>query len=180
MMDVTRGDLRSVAVGTIFAALAIGVALGGRASAQATPSPVNTLLDFHEMAPVTPPFTGTTNRVRGVGGGALPWTISHADGTLRSDGALEVNVFGLVLADDPAVPQNQRNTNPIPAFVAIVSCQSVEGGAPKEVNVTTPQASATPTGDARIQATVQLPTPCLAPVIFVAGTNGAWFAVTGR
>ncbi|BDG01451.1 hypothetical protein [Anaeromyxobacter oryzae] len=179
-MDVRlHHHLWSVAVGTVVAALAIVVA-PGRASAQAPPAPVNTLLDFHEMAPVTSPFIGTANPIRGVAGGALPWAITHADGTLRSDGALEVNVFGLVLANDPAVPPNQQNTNPSPAFVAIVSCQSVEGGAPKEVNVTTPQAPASPTGDARIQATVQLPTPCLAPVIFVAGTNGAWFAMTGR
>jgi hypothetical protein len=179
-MDVTRFHLRNVAAGAVIAALAMVMAPGGRASAQTPPAPVDTLLDFHQMAPVTSPFIGTANPIRGVAGGALPWAITHADGTLRSDGALEVNVFGLVLANDPSVPEGQRNTNPNSAFVAIVSCQSVVGGAPKEVNVTTPQASATPAGDARIQATVQLPTPCLAPVVFVAGTNGAWFAVTGR
>lgn len=179
-MDVTRHHAWKVAVGTIVAALAIVVALGGRAGAQATPAPVNTLLDFHEMAPVTAPFIGTASPIRGVGGDTLPWAITHADGTLRSDGALEVNVIGLVLAIDPSVPPNQQNTNPFPAFVAIVSCQSVQGGVPKEVNVTTPQAPATPTGNARIEATVQLPTPCLAPVVFVAGTNGLWFAMTGR
>jgi hypothetical protein len=178
-MDVTRYRLRNVAVGAVVAALAM-VAPGGRASAQTTPAPVNTLLDFHEMAPVTSPFVGTANPIRGVAGGALPWALGHADGTLRSDGALEVSVFGLVLANDPSVPEGQRNTNPNSSFVAIVSCQSVVGGAPKEVNVTTPPAPATPAGDARIQATVQLPTPCLAPVVFVAGTNGAWFAMTGR
>ena len=178
-MDGTRSHRLKVAVGAAVAALTV-LASGGRAGAQAPPAPVNTLLDFHQMAPVTAPFVGPANPIRGVAGGGLPWAITHADGTLRSDGALEVNVFGLVLATDPSVPPGQQNTNPNPAFVAIVSCQSVVNGVPMEVNVMTPQAPATPAGNARIQATVQLPTPCLTPVIFVAGTNGAWFAVTGR
>jgi hypothetical protein len=140
-----------------------------------------TLLDFHVMAPVTAPFVGSSNPIRGVNGGGEPWTIGHGDGTLRADGQLEINVAGLVLANDPSVPQGQAGTNPSSTFLAIVSCQSVDSsGAPKEVNVKTDPVPATPTGDARFQTTVALPKPCLAPVVFVAnGSSGAWFAVTG-
>jgi hypothetical protein len=142
---------------------------------------VNTILDFHAMAPVTGAFVGTTNPIRNVPGGGAPWSLVHADGTLRSDGSLSINVFGLVLANDPSVPANMRNVNPQSSFVGIVSCQSVSSsGAPMVVNVTTPPAPATPAGISQITATVQLPTPCLAPVVFVGSTAGNWFAVSGR
>jgi hypothetical protein len=38
---------------------------------------------------------------------------------------------------------------------------------------------ATITGDAEIEAAVDLPTPCIAPVVFVTSPGGAWFAATG-
>ncbi len=139
-----------------------------------------TMLDFHTMTPVSAPFVGSSNPIRGVNGGALPWVIGHGDGTLRADGEVEVSVSGLVLANDPAVPQAQRGTNPNPTFAVIVSCMTTDAsGAPQQMNVTTPPAPATTAGDAHVQAKLALPTPCLAPVLFVAGPNGAWFAVTG-
>jgi hypothetical protein len=152
----------------------------GTPTSAPTTTPVNTILDFHEMAPVAGPYVGTANPVRGVQGDTLPWAIGHADGTLRSDGMLEVNVSGLVVTSDPSVPAAERGINPSPMFIAIVGCKTVQGGAPKDVQVMTPPAPATTTGDSRIQATVQLPTPCIDPVVLVAGTNGLWFAATGR
>jgi hypothetical protein len=38
---------------------------------------------------------------------------------------------------------------------------------------------ATPDGDATIEATVDLPEPCIAPVVFVTSPTNAWFAATG-
>jgi hypothetical protein len=146
-----------------------------------TTAAVDTVLDFHVMAPVAGTFVGTANPVRGVPGGGLPWVIAHGDGTLRSDGSLTVNVKGLVLATDPSVPTNQQGTNPAPQFVGIVSCQAPDAaGGSKGTNVMTPPVQATATGDARIEATVQLPTPCVAPIVFVADAAGAWFAASGR
>src|SRR6266496_1018738 len=78
-----------------------------------------TMLDFHTMTPVSAPFVGSSNPIRGVNGGAQPWVIGHGDGTLRADGEVEVSVSGLVLANDPAVPQAQRGTNPNPTFAVI-------------------------------------------------------------
>jgi hypothetical protein len=34
-------------------------------------------------------------------------------------------------------------------------------------------------GDAEIEAMLDLPDPCLAPIVFVTNPGGAWFAVTG-
>lgn len=161
------------------AVLAIGA--GAIARAQTSGPPQGTVLDFHSMAPVTVPFTGSANPIRGVNGGGAPWAIGHADGTLRSDGTLEINVFGLVLANDPSVPQNLRNTNPNATFIGVVSCMSVDpSGAVNTVNVPTPPFPATPAGDSRIATKVTLPAPCLAPVLFVASATGAWFSVTGQ
>ncbi len=33
--------------------------------------------------------------------------------------------------------------------------------------------------NARIEATLALPTPCLAPIVLVTSVGGSWFAVTG-
>jgi len=48
------------------------------------------------------------------------------------------------------------------------------------VNTSTDQYPATMTGDAKIEAMLHLPDPCVAPIIFVTSPSGEWFAVTGR
>lgn len=139
------------------------------------------ILEFDTMAGVSPPYTGGANAIRGVPGGGLPWVLDEAKGELRTDGRLEVKVEGLVLADDPAVPVALRLTNPIPNFRAIVSCASInDAGEAITVNVGTDPFPATPTGDAKIEASVELPAPCYAPIVFVTSPAGAWFAVTGH
>jgi hypothetical protein len=138
------------------------------------------LLSFETMAGVNTPFIGATNAIRGVPGGGLPWVLREAKGTLRSDGRIEVEVRGLVLADDPRVPAARRLTNPIASFRVLVSCVSVDaGGAVVNASVITGNFPATTTGDADIEAAVELPAPCLAPVLFVTSPGGAWFAATG-
>ncbi len=138
------------------------------------------------MVAVTGPFVGSTNAIRGVNGGGLPWQISEGRGELQSDGTLEVQVRGLVLFNGPpvpVVPVNLRGTNPIAAFRAVVSCLTVVSGSQATVNVSTDPFPASADGNAEIQATINLPSPCVAPIIFV--TNGTvappgpWFAATG-
>jgi hypothetical protein len=138
------------------------------------------VLEFDLMAPVGEPFTGATNAIRGVPGGGLPWELDAAKGELRSDGSLEVEVEGLVLARRAPVPAALQGTNPVSSFKAIVSCLTASAGAPATVNVSTELAPATPTGDAKIEGLVALPSPCFAPIVFVTSPGGAWFAVTGR
>lgn len=138
------------------------------------------VLEFDVMAPVSEPFTGATNAIRGIPGGGLPWEIDAAKGEVRSDGRLEVEVDGLVLARRAPVPAALQGTNPIASFKAIVSCLTADGGAPATLNVSTALAPATSGGDAKIEASVELPSPCFAPIVFVTSPGGAWFAVTGR
>jgi len=35
-------------------------------------------------------------------------------------------------------------------------------------------------GDAKIEADIVLPTPCIAPIVFVTSPGGDWFAATGQ
>jgi hypothetical protein len=130
------------------------------------------VLKFDTMAPVDAPYTGAANPIRGVPGGGVPWVIDSAHGKLNADGRLHVEVEGLVLAS--------TGVNPVATFKAIVSCLSSSAGAPTTVNVATSPVPATMAGDAEIDATVSLPSPCYAPIVFVTSGGGSWFAVTGR
>jgi hypothetical protein len=146
------------------------------------------MMEFGTMIAVPRPYTGTTNAIRGVPGGGLPWVLSSAKGELSVSGKLEIMVNGLVLdPNDPGVPLALRGTNPIPAFRALVSCLSKDAsGNPITVNVSTDPFPATTGpavnggGDAKIEAQVSLPEPCIAPIVFVTSPTGAWFAATGN
>jgi hypothetical protein len=132
------------------------------------------VLKFERMAPVVPPFTGATNPIRGINGGGVPWAITSAEGQLRADGRLTIEVHGLII---PA-----RGTNPVSAFRGVVNCLTAD--APTNgVNLVTDPFPATPAGDATIEAQLELPATCIAPIVFVTnGTGappGAWFATTG-
>ena len=148
------------------------------ASSVASADP-GTILSFDVMTPVTGPYVGTANPIRMVPGGGLPWMITAGTGFLSRDGRLQIHVRGLVLADSPAVPANLRGINPVPDFEAIVSCQTITGSMATVTNVATGQFPANMSGNADIKARVQLPEPCIAPVVFVASPTGAWFAATG-
>ncbi len=164
---------------------ALGVAVIGLAPVVAASSPASAdpgvILKFDVMAPVTGPYVGTMNPIRMVPGGGLPWMISSGTGSLTRDGHLQITVRGLVLADEAPVPANLQGINPVPDFVAIVSCQTIgAGGAATITNVSTGQFPASTAGNADINARVRLPQPCIAPVVFVFGApNVGWFAATG-
>ena len=143
--------------------------------------PVRTVLAFHSMYGVDGAFVGA-NPIRGLSGDELPWEIGKAThGELRSNGRLKLHVQGLVFADDPAVPPELVGTNDETSFRAVVSCETLDaGGQLVTDNIITDGFPATTTGNAEIDATVELPSPCLAPVVFViAGSEEKWFAVTG-
>ncbi|HHY55390.1 MAG TPA: hypothetical protein GYA08_08130 [Chloroflexi bacterium] len=159
-----------------------GFAWGAPASADETPR----LLEFKTMAGVSRPYTGGANAIRGVSGGGLPWVLKSAKGELRADGTLEVKVKGLVFdPNDPVViERGLAGQNTVPEFRAIVSCQSVDGnGNATVVNLATapfPATTGLGAGDAEIETRLSLPSPCIAPIIFVTNPAGAWFAATGR
>jgi hypothetical protein len=160
--------------------LALVLAGAGSSHASIARADGQSILQFDTMVGVSGPFVGATNPIRGVPGGGLPWVISSGEGQLDSEGQLEIEVQGLVLANDPSVPAGLRLTNPVPKFRGLVSCLSISNGSPSTVNVMTDPVDASPTGNAEIEAHVNLPQPCFAPIIFVTSPGGAWFAATGR
>ncbi|HAJ35240.1 MAG TPA: hypothetical protein DCL15_06060 [Chloroflexi bacterium] len=155
---------------------------GAPALADETPK----VLEFKTMAGVSRPYTGGANAIRGVSGGGLPWVLNSAKGELRADGKLEVKVKGLVFdPNDPVViERGLAGQNTVPEFRAVVSCQSVDGnGNATVINLATapfPATTGLGAGDAEIKAYVPLPSPCIAPIIFVTNPAGAWFAATGQ
>jgi hypothetical protein len=165
----------------VFLGAVLSVAMIAQAPlAQSKGQPV---LEFGTMAPVMGPYVGTANPIRGINGGGLPWQIGSGSGELSSGGHLEVSVDGLVLLDGAPVPEAVRGTNPITTFRAIVSCQTITGGLATVANVPTGPFPASTAGDSRIEATVSLPTPCIAPTVFVGPATSAslaWFASTGQ
>jgi hypothetical protein len=83
-----------------------------------------------------------------------------------------------VLARKAPVPANLQGTNPIPQFRAIVSCLTPDQP-DQGVTVASDPVPASPDGDARIRTRLDLPEPCVAPVVFVTSPTNQWFAATG-
>jgi hypothetical protein len=129
------------------------------------------VLDFDTMAAVVAPFLGAAGTIGGVPAGGAPWKLTSGRGVLRADGRIEVKVRGLVLVG--------TGQNPFTSFAAYVACLGATA-------VQTAPFPTGPEGDAEIEDTVVLPSPCLAPVVLVgiprtpARPAGAWFASTGR
>jgi hypothetical protein len=133
------------------------------------------ILEFGTMVGVSGPFRGATNNIRGVNGAGAPWTLTEANGELTASGHLEISVRGLVLVS--------TGVNPVANFRAIVSCLTADGSgtAAATSNIVTDSFPATPAGDADFEIAVLLPTPCIAPIVFVTNAAGtAWFSVTGH
>jgi hypothetical protein len=153
----------------ILAILAVGsIGLASTAGSADTA----TILEAETMGGVIAPYTGETNAIRGVPGGGLPWELSEAKVELGADGRLEIEVEGLVLVTTGA--------NPVPMFRGLVSCRSIDAtGGAAVVNRSTDPFPASMAGDSKIEATLDLPEPCFAPIVFVTSPGGSWFAVTG-
>lgn len=137
------------------------------------------ILEFDTMVGVPTAFTGQTNKalIRDVPGGGIPWTLTSAKGELSTSGKLEISVTGLVLAAGA-----NTGINPVANFRGLVSCLTTDATV---VNVSTGDFPATTGpataggGNSKIEATLDLPNPCIAPIVFVTNTGGSWFASTG-
>ena len=161
--------LLSIAVGLILLGAAYPVLTHGQSDeAEGVP-----ILAFKTMVPVTGPYVGMANPIRTVPGGGLPWKIDNGSGELMASGRLRVRTRGLVLVN--------TGTNPVPMFRAIVSCQSIDSkGDADVVNVSTDAFQADADGNSRVDTRLELPNPCIAPIVSVTSPGGAWFAATGN
>jgi hypothetical protein len=158
---------------TVAAILVLAVGLLAQTSS-AGPGGNSDVLRFKTMAGVIPPYTGPANPIRGVAGAGAPWRIDSANGSLKENGELAIEVEGLVLTS--------TGTNPQAAFRALVNCQTIVDGTAVIVNRVTAPFPATPTGDATFEGQIDLPRPCFGPIVFVttgAGDPPRWFSVTG-
>ncbi len=154
------------AFGASLVLIVIALASGASSAGPATVLKADTLVG------VSGPYVGSTNPIRGINGGGLPWSISAGKAVLGADGSLVVKVEGLVLT--------ATGVNPIANFRGVVSCQTISSdGLAVTENVSTELFTATMTGDSKIEARVALPDPCFAPIVFVTSPTSAWFAVTG-
>jgi hypothetical protein len=168
---MTRKRIRSITVLLSVAALLLGM----QSAAVSARSPK--ILEFDTMVGVPDGLTGAQAPIRGINGGGIAWTLATAKGELSTAGHLEIKVTGLVLAAG-----TNAGSNPSATFRGLVSCLNDTGG---PVNVLTDPFPATTGpatsggGNSKIEATLSLPDPCIAPIVFVTSAGGSWFASTG-
>jgi hypothetical protein len=123
---------------------------------------------FNTMVAVSGSLVGS-DIIREVPAGGAPWVIDSARGKLTAAGKLNINVKGLVLEDS--------GVNPSETFGGLVSCLDADGNTANFS--TTGVFPADTDGNAKISETLSITKPCLAPIIFVTGSAGQWFAATG-
>jgi len=170
-MDRTRRALAIVAGITLAIAIAAPAAFAGRP---------HSILEFDTMVGVPAGLTGAQSNapLRGLNGGGIPWMLSRAKGSLDTSGDLKIEVTGLVLASGA-----NAGTNPVASFKGLVSCVNADGSFTNVSTGTFPAttgAASAGGGNADIEATVTLPSPCIAPIVFVTSGGGSWFAATGN
>lgn len=181
--SLVKSGKRSLAIGAfvvIAAAVIIIAVVPGRSSSVLNP-PLRVIMAFTTMVGVDDAFVGRT-QVRGVRGDELPWDVGTVNGSLTTDGHLQLNVTGIVFSNDPSVPPELRGINDEDQFRGLVSCQTLGNGRGNVTirNIITQGFAATRSGNSNIDAMVTLPNPCVAPIIFVmSGSEDKWFAVTG-
>lgn len=102
--------------------------------------------------------------IDGVTAAGAPWSIEEGRAQLFANGRLHVEVQGLIVI--------ALGRNPAATGKAVVSCNGV-------VAATTAAVPFSPEGDAEVDATVDLPSPCFGPSVFFTSAGGSWFAATG-
>jgi hypothetical protein len=138
------------------------------------------LLAWGSMYGVDGPLLGADNAIRGVVGDEAPWEVDRARGFLSTDGHLVISVRGLVFKDDPLSPPDQIGKNDEAQFRGLVSCLTEQGDSIVTANVVTAGFPADTAGNSLINARLELPNPCIAPIVMVlAGSEDKMFAVTG-
>jgi hypothetical protein len=114
--------------------------------------------------------------IGGVNACGKVWKLGSGTATLAAGGKLVVDLHGLVL-NDASVGQANGTPDGVDAVAVAVVC----GGA---VAAQTEPMALSKTGDAHVEATVQVPQSCASPTILVReryeGKIGGWLAASGR
>ena len=142
----------------------------------------HTVLRGDVMVGVSPPYTGALGTpIRGINGGGAPWVIGDAEFRLRESGRVDVEFEGLVIG--PGGPAAIVGTNPAPNMKVTVSCLSIDSSTTPPtattVNVSSETFPVDTAGNGEARVHVDLPSPCIAPIFFVASAGGSWFASSG-
>ena len=161
----------------LFVSLVAVVCLVAPWTGQAEVNPTDDVTAFQTLFAVHGSFRGPSNAIRGIPGAVRPRIIDEVRGEVKANGRVIVNVRGLVLANHPDVLAADRGLNLHPYFQSVVSCLSIN---PTVVNVRTRKAAANVLGDADILDDIDLPRPCVAPIVFVTAPRGQWLAASGR
>ena len=124
------------------------------------------------LSPILGSNPGVT--IGGVKSGGAPWVVNDGFAVLNDDGRLRTDVRGLILP-------NLGTPGPVTAVAASVVCGDT-------VAATTDSVPLSVDGNAEIRAKLQLPSPCLGPIVLIraAAFNatplpapGPWIAATG-
>jgi hypothetical protein len=165
-----RTALKLMGMGAVFTGL-------GAQPTAASGSDGGPAFEFATLAGNT--LTGGAGDIRDVPADGYPWVLEDGEASLES-GTLELDVEGLVI--DPDADHSQAGTNPLNKIRVAVSVLSVND---RETSgtvewVETESYPVSEDGEASISASVDLPSPALAPIVFVTKLNGSWIAVGGQ
>ncbi|HXN36539.1 MAG TPA: hypothetical protein VN892_00725 [Solirubrobacteraceae bacterium] len=138
----------------VAAALVTPAALAGSAltagSAVATPEP---FLLKTSLAPSIP----SDPMLHGVTAGGAPWKLKRGFFALQKNGQVRVNIRGLIIPE-------LGSPGPVTTVDAALYCGSEME---KTAAFTTPSVPISKKGNALIEATVSVPSSCLAPVVLI-------------
>ena len=166
---------RFLALATLLAALALAASVpavvGGRTAE---------ILKVERMVGVPTSLAGATGAIGSVNGAGLPWVIGESKAVLGVDGSFELKFNDLLFADEANVPVALRGTNNQATMRAGVSCLTTTGARTATLTSAFPVTTGPGAGDAKVEATLDLPSPCIAPIVLITNAAGtSWFAASG-
>lgn len=121
--------------------------------------------------------------IGGVASGGVPWVLNQGDASISSDGRIQLQVQGLLIAAGGLA----GTTGPVTMVGATLVCGGT-GGTPVPASGAVTPSPLSSSGDAQINQTVSLPATCFAPALLVriftssaplGSQLGAFIAVTG-
>ncbi len=98
--------------------------------------------------------------VAGIPSGGAPWKVASSEFNLNGNGQFQVEVQGLLIASGAAA----NTVGPVTMVAASLVCGDV-------VAASTPSAALSTLGNANMQGTIAVPSPCIAPAVLVQATQ---------